>query len=91
MVDLPNGRVDVVYTIDEGGKTGIKEIRFIGNQAVSSYRLRELMTRSEMNFLSFLKTNDVYDPDRIDTDLELIRRYYLKNGYADFRVLSTDA
>jgi outer membrane protein insertion porin family len=91
VVDLPNGRVDVVYTIDEGGKTGIKEIRFIGNQAVSSYRLRELMTSSEMNLLSFLKTNDIYDPDRIDTDLELIRRYYLKHGYADFRVLSTDA
>ena len=85
VVDLPNGRVDVVYTIDEGGKTGIKEIRFIGNQAVSSYRLRELMTSSEMNLLSFLKTNDIYDPDRIDTDLELIRRYYLKHGYADFQ------
>jgi len=91
VVELPNGRVDVVYTITEGGKTGIKEIRFIGNQAVSSYRLRELMTSSEMNLLSFFKTNDIYDPDRIDADLELIRRYYLRHGYADFRILSNDA
>ena len=44
-----------------------------------------------MNFLSFLKTSDVYDPDRIAADLELIRRFYLKNGYADFRVVSSDA
>jgi outer membrane protein insertion porin family len=91
IVDLPNGRVDVVYTINEGAKTGVRDIRFVGNSAVSSSRLIGLMTTSEMNFLSWFKTNDVYDPDRIASDQELIRRYYLKNGYADFRVLSTDA
>jgi outer membrane protein insertion porin family len=89
-VELPNGTVDVVYTITEGSKTGIQEIRFVGNQAYSAGRLRDLMTSSESNFLSFIKTNDVYDPDRIANDEELIRRYYLKNGYADFRILSTD-
>ena len=90
VVELPNGRVDVVYTVDEGGKTGIYEINFVGNEAYSSRRLRELMASSEMNFLSFLKTNDVYDPDRIASDLEIIRRHYLKNGYADFQVSGTD-
>jgi outer membrane protein insertion porin family len=90
VVDLPNGRVDVVYTVDEGSKTGIKEINFVGNEAFSSRRLRELMTTSEMNFLSFLKTNDVYDPEKIAGDAELIRRHYLKNGYADFQITSTD-
>jgi outer membrane protein insertion porin family len=91
VVDLPNGRVDVVYTIDEGDKTGVKEIAFVGNNAFSASRLRGLMSTTEMNLLSFMKTNDVYDPDRMAADLELIRRYYLKNGYADFRVVSTDA
>jgi outer membrane protein insertion porin family len=90
-VDLPNGRVDVVFTVDEGGKTGVVEINFVGNEAFSSRRLRELMNTTEMNFLSFLKTNDVYDPDKIAADAELIRRHYLKNGYADFQFLSTDA
>ncbi|ALA18916.1 MULTISPECIES: outer membrane protein assembly factor BamA [unclassified Chelatococcus] len=91
VVSLSNDRVDVVFTIDEGDKTGVKEINFVGNNAFSSSRLRNLMTTTEMNFLSFLKNTDVYDPDRISTDLELIRRYYLKNGYADFRVVSADA
>jgi outer membrane protein insertion porin family len=91
VVPLPNGRVDVVYTITEGGKTGVKEINFVGNNSFSASRLRGLMATSEMNFLSFMKTNDVYDPDRVASDLELIRRYYLKNGYADFRVIATDA
>ncbi len=90
-VDLPNGRVDVVFTIVEGDKTGVKEINFVGNQVYSTRRLVGLMETTEMNFLSFLKTSDVYDPDRIASDLELIRRFYLKNGYADFRVISSDA
>jgi outer membrane protein insertion porin family len=89
-VELPNGRVDLVFTIVEGGKTGVKEIRFIGNEVYSTRRLVGMMETTEMNFLSFIKSSDVYDPDRIASDLELIRRFYLKNGYADFRVISSD-
>ena len=91
LVDLPNGRVDVVFTIAEGDKTGVREIKFVGNEAYSTYKLTGLMQTTEMNYLSWLKTSDVYDPDRIASDEELIRRYYLKNGYADFRVVGTDA
>jgi outer membrane protein insertion porin family len=90
-VELPNGRIDVVFTVDEGDKTGVKEIKFVGNQVYSTGRLVGLMDTTEMNFLSFLKTSDVYDPDRIASDLELVRRFYLKNGYADFHVVSSDA
>ncbi|PNG27852.1 outer membrane protein assembly factor BamA [Methylocella silvestris] len=90
-VDLPNGKLDVVFTIDEGDKTGVKQINFVGNQVFSSGKLRDLMQTTEMNFMSFFKTSDVYDPDRIASDLELIRRFYLKNGYADFRVIGSDA
>jgi outer membrane protein insertion porin family len=89
-VDLPNGRLDVVFTIDEGGKTGIREIKFVGNVAYSTGKLRDMMQTTEMNYLSFFKTSDVYDPDKISSDLEIIRRFYLKNGYADFRVVGSD-
>ena len=64
-VDLPNGKLDVVFTIDEGGKTGVKAIKFVGNQAYSARKLRGLMQTTEMNLLSFFKTSDVYDPDKI--------------------------
>ncbi|HEY8580678.1 MAG TPA: outer membrane protein assembly factor BamA, partial [Beijerinckiaceae bacterium] len=90
-VTLPNGRIDVVFTIDEGGKTGVRAIEFVGNQAYSSYRLRNIMQTTEMNWLSWFKTSDVYDPDKIAADLEALRRFYLKNGYADFRVTGSDA
>ena len=90
LVQLPNGRVDLVFTVDEGGKTGIREIKFVGNHAVSNYRLGGLMQTSTMNLLSFIKSTDVYDPDRLASDEEAIRRYYMKNGFADFRIVSTD-
>ena len=91
IVPLENGRVDIVFTVDEGSKTGVKSINFVGNSAIGSYRLRNLMQTTEMNFMSFLKSTDVYDPDRIASDEELIRRFYLKNGYADFRIVGSDA
>jgi outer membrane protein insertion porin family len=91
IVPLPNGRSDVVFTIVEGGKTGILSINFSGNSEYSTSRLKGLMNSTEMNLLSWFKTSDVYDPDRIAADLELVRRFYLRNGYADFRVVSSDA
>ncbi len=90
-IDLPNGKLDVVFTIDEGDKTGVKSIEFVGNKAYGSGRLRGLMSTTESNFLSFIKTSDVYDPDKIATDEDLIRRFYLRNGYADFRIVNSDA
>jgi len=91
IVNLPNGRVDVVFHITEGDKTGVKSIVFVGNHVYSSDKLRGLMETTEMDWLSWFKTTDVYDPDKIAADLELIRRFYLKNGYADFRVIGSDA
>ena len=88
---LPNGRSDVVFTINESGKTGVKSINFEGNQVYSDGRLRGLMTTTESNFLSWIKTSDVYDPERIASDLELVRRFYLKNGYADFQIVNNTA
>ncbi len=88
LVPLPNGRSDVVFTINEGSKSGIREIIFSGNTEYGSSRLKGLMTSTEMNLLSWFKTSDVYDPDKILSDLELVRRFYLRNGYADFRVVS---
>ncbi|MFY8114750.1 MAG: outer membrane protein assembly factor BamA [Rhabdaerophilum sp.] len=87
----PDGRIDVTFSIREGDKTGISAIVFQGNQAFSTWKLKGVMQTTESNFLSFLKSTDIYDPDRIAADLEAIRRFYLKNGYADFRIISSDA
>jgi len=88
IIEQPNNRVDLVFTIVEGPKTGVKSIEFVGNVAFSSYRLKDVIKTHESNFLSFLGGNDVYDPDRVEADRDLIRRFYLKNGYADVQVVA---
>lgn len=88
IIEQPNNRVDLIFEVTEGGKTGVKSIDFIGNKAFSSYRLRDIIKTRETNILSFLASGDIYDPDRVEADRDLIRRYYLKNGYADVQIVA---
>jgi len=88
IVNRPNNRVDLVFEINEGEKTGVKSIIFVGNKAYSDWRLKDVIKTAESNWLSFLQTTDTYDPDRIEADRDLIRRFYLKHGYADVQVVS---
>jgi outer membrane protein insertion porin family len=88
VIELPNGRVDLIYEVTEGTKTGVEKIIFVGNNAYSDYRLRDVIKTGVSNWLSFLKSNDIYDSDRIEVDRDLLRRYYLRNGFADVRIVS---
>lgn len=88
IIEQPNNRVDLIFTIEEGAKTGVKSIEFVGNNAFSSYRLRDVIKTRESNLLSFLASGDIYDPDRVEADRDLIRRFYLKNGFADVQVVA---
>lgn len=88
IIEQPNNRVDLVFTVNEGAKTSVKSIEFIGNTAFSSYRLRDVIKTHESNLLSFLSSGDIYDPDRVEADRDLIRRFYLKNGFADVQVVA---
>jgi outer membrane protein insertion porin family len=87
-IEQPNNRVDLIFVVNEGKKTGVQAINFVGNNAFSAYRLRDIIKTRESNWLSFLSSGDVYDPDRVEADRDLIRRFYLKNGYADVQVVA---
>src|SRR5215831_9962850 len=54
IIDLPNNRVDLVFEINEGVKTGVKTIEFVGNRAYSGYRLKDVIKTSQTGFLAFL-------------------------------------
>jgi outer membrane protein insertion porin family len=88
IIELPQNRVDLVFEIAEGGATKVKGISFIGNRAFSDSQLRDIVTTNESSWLDWFKSNTVYDPDRLNLDRELLRQYYLKNGYADARVVA---
>jgi outer membrane protein insertion porin family len=86
-----NGRVDLVFEIREGPKTGVKHIVFVGNREFGESRLKAVIRTTESGWLSFLKTSDVYDADRVENDADLLRRFYLKNGFADAHVSAAAA
>jgi len=90
-VDLGQGRVNVVYEINEGSRTKIANVDFVGNQAFGSRRLRDVISTKRSNPLSWLTRNDVYDEGRLQADEETLRRFYYNRGYADFRVISSNA
>ena len=91
VIQLPQNRVDLVFEIDEGASTGIKRISFIGANAFSPSRLKEVIQTRESRWYRFFSSDDIYDPDRITYDRELLRKFYLSEGYADFRVVSAVA
>ncbi|TAM97579.1 MAG: outer membrane protein assembly factor BamA [Rhizobiaceae bacterium] len=91
VIDLGENRVNVAFKIEEGGRTKIVAIDFVGNHAFSARRLKDVISTHQSNFLSFLLRNDVYDPNRLSADEEKLRRFYYDHGYADFRVISSSA
>lgn len=91
LIEVGDNRVDLVYEIEEDERSGVSRITFIGNQAFSDGKLRDTITTEQSGLLSFLSSADVYDPDRLDADRERLRRFYLSEGYADFRVVSAVA
>ncbi len=91
IVQLPQKRVDLVFEITEGPKTGIQRINFLGNKTFSDAALRDVVVTKESRWYRFFSSNDNYDPDRIEYDREQLRKFYANKGYYDFRVLSSTA
>ena len=91
LVQLPQNRVDLIFEIDEGPSTGIRGITFLGNRIFSGATLKEIISTKESRWYRFLSNDDTYDPDRLTYDRELLRKFYLSQGYTDFRVVSAVA
>ncbi len=91
VIQLSENRVDLVFEINEGEFTGVRSINFVGNHQYSDSKLRGIIQTKESRWYRFLSSDDTYDPDRLAYDRELLRRFYLTEGYADFRVVSAVA
>ncbi|MEM1020132.1 MAG: outer membrane protein assembly factor BamA [Pseudomonadota bacterium] len=91
IIELPQNRVDLIFEISEGEKTGIRAINFLGNRRFSDGDLRDEIATTEKRWWKFFGSNDTYDPDRLAYDREVLRQFYLTEGYADFRVISAVA
>lgn len=91
IIEREQNRVDLAFEIDEGEETGIDKIIFVGNKEYSDGELRDVIGTQESAWWAFFRVTDTYDPDRLAFDRELLRRYYLSEGYADFQIKSAVA
>ncbi|MFV3129170.1 outer membrane protein assembly factor BamA [Niveispirillum sp. KHB5.9] len=91
IVQLEQNRVDLIFEIEEGQMTGVQAINIVNNNVFDDDELREIMITKESRWWRFLSSNDNYDPERLRYDQEQVRRHYLRNGYADFKVLTSVA
>ncbi|MGO7426293.1 POTRA domain-containing protein, partial [Rhizobium ruizarguesonis] len=91
VVPLGEGRVNLAFVINEGDRTKIDSINFVGNNAYSAGRLAAVIATKRSNFLSFLTRKDVYNEDKLHADEEALRQFYYNRGYADMRIVSSDA
>ncbi len=90
IIRLDQNRVNLVFEVNEGGVTKIKGIKFVGNSTFSGDQLRSELATKEDRWYRFYASDDRYDPDRLEYDKELLRRFYLKEGYADFEVIAAN-
>ena len=91
LIRLPENRINLVFEITEGSETTVSNINFTGNNSISGSTLRSAIGTQEHSWWNFFQKNDTYDPDRLEYDKELLRRYYIQHGFADFQVISADA
>ncbi len=86
VIQLDQNRVDLVFEIDEGVNTYISRIAFVGVHEFSENKLREVVSSREEAWWRFLSSTDSYDPERLVYDRELLRRFYIRNGYVDIDI-----
>jgi outer membrane protein insertion porin family len=91
IIQLPENRVNLVFLIHDGKATYISRIAFVGNKHYSEGALRDVISSRESAWWRFLSSADSYDPARVGLDGDLLKRFYLRNGYPDFQLLNTDA
>ena len=89
--ELDQNRVDLIFEVDEGPVTGVRDVNFIGNEAFSDRTLRDAVVTNRSSSWNIFNSNDNYDPDRLEYDREQLRQFYSNRGYADFRVVSAVA
>ncbi len=91
IVELPQRRVDLIFEINEGAKSGVLGVNFLGNKEYSDNDLRDVVVTEKTLWYKFFSNNANYDPDRLEYDKEQLRKHYRNRGFYDFRVISAIA
>ena len=85
-VNEDRGTARVIYSVSEGQKSVVKTIRFVGNTALTSKRLRKEMKTKENNLLGFVTGAGRLNNQQLDGDVQKLKELYQDNGYADAQI-----
>lgn len=91
IIEREQNRIDLVFEIEEGESALVARINFVGNQAYGDSRLQEVVATKEQAWYRAFSSSDQFDPERLAFDRELLRRFYLRQGYADVQVTGATA
>ncbi|HEV7784058.1 MAG TPA: outer membrane protein assembly factor BamA [Thermoanaerobaculia bacterium] len=82
VTDVGANEKKIVFTIDEGNRVRISDIKFEGNTVFTDLRLRFSMKKTkESNLISKISKKDIYDPAKLQEDLDKVRDLYKSVGY----------
>lgn len=82
-----SGLSRVVYHINEGGKSMLHGVEFVGNSAFTAKELRKEMKSQPTSLLSFVTKKGKLSSDQLDDDVAGIERYYRNHGYLNASVV----
>lgn len=91
IIERDQNRVDLIFKIDEGPLASINKVNFVGNRHYSDDDLQSEIMSKESRWYRIFSSAENYDSEKTNYDKELLRRFYFKRGYADFRVVSAVA
>jgi outer membrane protein insertion porin family len=85
-IDEKRGTARVVFTVNEGVKGAVSQVRFEGNAHFSQRILRKQMKTRGRTLIYFLDKTGRLDEVQLEQDLDKIREFYQNHGYIDVEV-----
>jgi outer membrane protein insertion porin family len=85
-IDERHGTARVVFTVNEGAKGAVAQIRFEGNAHFSDWRLRKEMKTKRKTIVSFLDKSGRLDETQLQQDLDSLREWYQNHGFIDVEI-----
>ncbi|MEO0029973.1 MAG: outer membrane protein assembly factor BamA precursor [Pseudomonadota bacterium] len=86
---IDRNRVNLTFTITEGGPAKIAKIEMVGNKTFSTDTLRDQFNLDTGGWMSWYTKSNRYSRTKLNGDLEALRSYYLSRGFLEFRIDST--
>jgi len=91
-IERTGNKIDIVFNIKEGRKTTIAKIVFVGNKTFSDDQLKDIMSMKEARAWRFWDSDSqIYREDKVDVDVDAIKRFYKSKGFPFFVMTSSHA